>query len=124
MARVLLLDGYDESREAVATGLRAAGYDVIAFAEEDDAALALESTASREAVDVVLLDVPLAEAVEAAQVLRTKLAGRSATIVAVVDPSDTRHTREAAHTAGVDYFFLRPCPPAEVVKQLRRLLRT
>jgi DNA-binding response OmpR family regulator len=66
MARLLLLDGYDESRDALTVHLRGAGYDVEAVAEEDDAVRALE----REGVDIVLLDLPLTEAEEAANALR------------------------------------------------------
>lgn len=122
MTRLLLLDGYDESREASATHLRAAGYDVIAVEEEADAVAALTSA---DEIDFVLLDVPIAEAEEAASALRAALpSGRPAMkVIALVDPSVSRQLREAGHANGIDYFFLRPCPPAEMMKHLQRLRR-
>ncbi|MBX3205346.1 MAG: hypothetical protein KF764_09765 [Labilithrix sp.] len=120
MARVLVIDGYDESRDASARALRAAGHDVVALEEEDEALEALE----RGGADVVVLDLPLAEAEEAANAIRAAIssgAPGAPAILALVDPSSPRHLREAAHASGIDYFFLRPCPPQEIVKHLRRL---
>jgi len=119
MARVLLVDGYDESREAAASFLRAAGYDVIAVEEEADAVAAIAEAE----IDFVLLDLPLAEVEEAAAALRAARPGRSMTVIALVEPSSSRHMREVGHTSGIDYFFLRPCPPAEIVKHLKRWRR-
>ncbi|MBX3221945.1 MAG: hypothetical protein KF795_15620 [Labilithrix sp.] len=118
MARVLVIDGYDESRDASARALRAAGHDVVALEEEDEALEALE----RGGADVVVLDLPLAEAEEAANAIRAAISsGAAPAILALVDPSSPRHLRESAHASGIDYFFLRPCPPQEIVKHLRRL---
>lgn len=123
MACVLVVDGYDESRAALADELRAAGYEVLAVAEEDEAVRALTGARKTSPVDVVILDLPLSEASEAAHALRTKRGGKDATILAIVSPTDPRSARDAAHEQGVDYFVLRPCPPAAIVKQLRRLRR-
>ncbi|MBX3258606.1 MAG: response regulator [Labilithrix sp.] len=119
MTRVLVIDGYDPSRDASARALRDAGYDVIALEEEEAALAALK----RGGADVVLLDLPLAEAEEAANAIReaTGRGARSPSIIALVDPSSSRQRREAGHASGIDYFFLRPCPPQEIVKHLLRM---
>ena len=121
MLRVLVVDGYDDSREALSTELLASGYDVVAVAEEEEAVLVLTKAKRKTAIDVVLLDLPLPEAIEAARALRDERGGKDLTIVAVVAPTDSRSAREAAHVEGVDYFVLRPCPPSAIVTQLRRL---
>lgn len=117
MFRLLVIDGYDETRATLVDTLEAAGYDVVAAAEEDEGRAALEARA----VDIVLLDLPAPELAEAAAALRATTHGATARLVALVDPAESRAMRERA--VGIDYFFLRPCPPAEVVKHLRRMSR-
>ncbi len=122
MTRVLVIDGYEESRSAAAHALRVAGYDVAAVEEEEEALAELADGGA----DIVLLDLPLAEAEEAAEAIRTATAGaqsRAPSVFALVDPSSSRQARESGHTSGIDFFFLRPCPPAEIVKHLRRMRR-
>jgi DNA-binding response OmpR family regulator len=119
MPRVLLLDGYDESRDASARELRAAGYEVIDVQEEDEAVRAL----AEHDIDIVLLDLPIAEAEEAANALRAAAKGGEATMIALVEPLHSRRMRGEGHANGIDYFILRPCPPAEMVKHLRRMRR-
>lgn len=124
LARVLVLDGFDESREASARELRRTGFDVVAVEEEDEAVAAVVDAAA--GIDLVVLDVPLAEAQEAARAIRTA-AGEAArrsplTLLALVTPSDSRAIREAAHDSGIDFVLLRPCPPPALASHLRRLL--
>jgi response regulator RpfG family c-di-GMP phosphodiesterase len=120
MTCVLLVDGYDESRDAMASHLREVGYEVVDVEEEDDAVETLRDTH----VDIVLLDLPMAEAEEAANALREAAPpARVMTVIALVDPTNSRRMREVGHASGIDYFFLRPCPPAEIVKHLKRLRR-
>ncbi len=154
VARVLLLDGYAESREASAAELRRAGFEVIAVEEEEQAVAAVAAAyasasaaasvsasvspsastrAARAAqsravdIDIVVLDVPLAEAREAAKALEEAASGihpaprRRPSVIALASPSDARPSREAAHASGVDYVLLRPCPPPALAKHLRRL---
>lgn len=124
LARVLVLDGFDESREASTRELRKAGFDVVAVEEEDEAVAAVADAAAR--VDLVVLDVPVAEAAEAALALRraSSEAARPGplTLIALVAPSDSRAVRESAHDSGIDYVLLRPCPPPALASHLRRLL--
>lgn len=122
MTRVLVIDGYEESRNAAAHALRVAGYDVSAVEEEEEALAEL----ARSSADIVLLDLPLAEAEEAADAIRTATTrapsgSRPPSVFALVDPSSSRQARENGHASGIDFFFLRPCPPAEIVKHLRRM---
>jgi CheY-like chemotaxis protein len=111
--RLLVVDGYDESRETTASRLREMGLDVTTAADEDDVRL----DDAQPPFDVVLLDLPIAETTEAARALRSC----ARAVVALAHTSDNRAAREAAHAAGVDYFVLRPCPPAELMKLFQRL---
>jgi CheY-like chemotaxis protein len=122
MRRVLLVDGYEESRNATAHQLRTASHEVVAVEEEDDAVRAVETSA----FDVVLLDLPFVEAEEAARSIRSAGAKQGrlpSSIIALVEPSTPRHVRDQGRASGIDYFILRPCPPAEMVKHLRRMQR-
>jgi DNA-binding response OmpR family regulator len=111
MTKLLVVDGFDESRDAVASKLRAMGFDVTTAADEDDVA------ADAPPFDIAILDLPIAETMEAAQALRS----RARAIIALAHTHDSRPAREAGHAAGVDYYVLRPCPPAELVKLFQRL---
>ena len=119
MFHVLLLDGYDESRERTAAALHDAGFEVTQAAEEDEAMRALDHRPA----DIVIFDLPLDETEEAAVALRRSANGQAAVFVALADPSFSRSRRDGGRAKGIDYFFLRPCPPAEIVKNLRRLRR-
>jgi CheY-like chemotaxis protein len=101
---------------------------VIAVEEEEQALAALAEVAiagdSTSDIDVIVLDVPLPEAQEAARAIlsATESTGRHRpTVIALASPTDPRPVREAAHASGIDYVLLRPCPAAELAKHLRRL---
>lgn len=111
---VLLLDGFDESRDRTAAVLRSSGFTVTAVAEEEDVLGTLDGDAP---VDVVILDIPIDEAIEAAIAIRAR--PRSPKLLALIEPSDSRR-RDAAREAGVDFVLLRPCPPAHLAKHIVR----
>ncbi|MBX3233601.1 MAG: response regulator transcription factor [Labilithrix sp.] len=117
MPRVLVLDGFDESRESTVGVLRSAGFSVVGAAEEDEALEAL----AKSGVDLVLLDLPVAETIEAASAIRSQCGATTPKILAIIDPTDTAE-REGARAAGIDFLILRPCPPLQLVKQARRFL--
>lgn len=118
MARVLVLDGFDESRERTVTFLDRAGFVAVGVAEEDDALERIE----REAFDLVLLDLPLDESLEGAVAIRDRAKAPGPAILALLDPADGA-LRERARHAGIDFIILRPCPPSDLVKHLRRFAR-
>jgi len=117
MLRVLVVDGYDESRLACAKELRAAGYDVMLAVEEEEALEVL----ARSEIDFVLLDLPIDEAEETANAVKSTTRGQRATVIALVAPAGARRLRNGPRATTIDYFFLRPCPPSEIVKHLRRM---
>ena len=117
MLRILVIDGFDESRAETVSALKAARYDVEAVTDDDEALTHLSSAA----VDVVLFDLPMAEVVEAAAIIRRSIGGREARLVALSDRADIPQ-RALARAEGVDFFILRPCPPAALVAHVRRLL--
>lgn len=115
MLRVLVLDGFDESRERTLAVLRAAGYSVLGAAEEDEAL----AKVVKGAVDLVVLDLPIGESIEAAAAIRGQCGSEVPKLLALIDPTDTE-ARAEARTAGIDFLILRPCPPAHLLKHLRR----
>ena len=123
-ARVLVLDGYEESREASAAELRRAGFHVVAVEEEEQAIAVLTRVDPLMNFDLVVLDVPLPEAQEAATAIRATSSPsreRPPTVIALASPSLPRQMRESARASGIDYVLLRPCPPRDLAKHLRRL---
>lgn len=116
MAHVLVLDGFDETRERTVTVLERAGFSVSGVAEEDDALRMIET----DRFELVLLDLPLDETLEGAAAIRDR--SQAPTILALLDPTDAAQ-RERARDAGIDFIVLRPCPPSELVKHLRRFVR-
>ena len=62
MRRVLVVDGFDESREDVVRAIEKAGYAAEGVAEEDEAVAAIAGAA----IDVIVLDLPIEETIEAA----------------------------------------------------------
>lgn len=115
MVAILIVDGYDESREVLVRHLRDAGYDAAGVADEDEAR---EWIAARP-VDVIVLDLPIAELGGAAEALRR--AARASVLVALIDPRDGR-ARADARARGVDFFVLRPCTPRALEAHVRRVL--
>lgn len=113
MSRVLVLDGFDESRESTIAVLQSAGFSVVGVAEEDEALAIL----AKGEVDVVLLDLPIAESIEAAEAIREQCGPTSPRVVALIEITDER---ERARAAGIDFLILRPCPPPQLAKHLRR----
>ena len=110
--RVLVVDDYDDSRDALVAGLTAAGF--VARGVEEEAATA---AAAEFEPHVVILDLPIVDLVEIAGSLRAT----GAKIVALVDRTEPR--RSDARAAGVDFFVLRPCAPRDVAAVCRRLTK-
>ncbi|MBX3233573.1 MAG: response regulator transcription factor [Labilithrix sp.] len=118
MACILVVDSFDPTRAVTADALRQNGFTVHDVADDDEAA----SILAAEAVDVVLLDLPLEDTIElAAEIRRATAASRGPKIFALVDRAATPE-RGRARQAGVDFFLLRPCPAAALLKHLSRML--
>lgn len=117
MPRVIVLDGFDDSRKSTVDALVAAGFDATGFAEEDDVFEGLR----QDGADVVLLDVPIDEAIEAAESIR-RAEHSSPTLLALLNPDEGKR-RPQARAAGIDFCVQRPCPAEELVKHVRRFVR-
>jgi len=118
VARILVVDSFDPTRAVTADALRQNGFTVHDVADDDEAAFLL----AREVVDLVLLDLPLEDTIEvAAAIRRGTTAGPGPKIFALVDRAATAQ-RGRARRAGVEFFLLRPCPPAALLEHLSRML--
>lgn len=111
MVRALVVDGYDETRDALLTELRRRGFNADGAADEDGV--------PRGTFDVVIMDAPAAELEEIACSLRARFP--SAVVIALIDRNDVT-TRARGRAAGVDAFLLRPCPPHAIVRRAIVLL--
>lgn len=118
VACILVVDSFDPTRAVTADALRRNGFTVHDVADDDEAA----SLLAAEAVDLVLLDLPLEDPIElAAEIRRGTGARPGPRIFALVDRAATPQ-RGRARQAGVDFFLLRPCPPVALLKHLSRML--
>lgn len=115
--RILLIDSFDPTRAVTAQALRENGFIVDDVADEDEAAPLL----AVEVVDLVLLDLPLEDTIDAARLIqRGATDAATPKIHALIDRAATTQ-RGRARQAGVDFFLLRPCPPTALLRHLSRV---
>jgi CheY-like chemotaxis protein len=119
MALCVLVDDHDDTREGFAEYLQVSGFEVLsaASAEELDAILATAVP------DVIVLDLqlPRVDGWELARRIKSNPALRLVPLVAFsacVMPAE----RAMAEEAGFDSFLGKPCDPAIILRELRRLL--
>jgi DNA-binding response OmpR family regulator len=111
-ARVLLVDDDPAARRAVAAALRAAGLEVTAVRDNDQAYAVLVAVQP----DVLVADLR-ADGLDLVRTLRAREVGVAA--VAVGDRVD----RVAAFQAGADAFVAAPFGPAELLGRVTELAR-
>src|SRR5436853_7834924 len=117
--RVLVVDDYQDSREAYAGYLRFLGYEV-ARAADGNAAL---ECALAQSCDVIVLDIALPK-LDGLSVLRLLRSNpRTADVpVIVVSASTSADIRSATDAAGANMFLAKPCPPDEVELAIRAVI--
>lgn len=116
---VLIVEDQQELRELYAQHLTMSGFDVI---EAENGADAINHTCSR-LPDVVLMDLglPVVDGWEATK--RLKGDARTAHIpVVALTAHDGSGELQRATDAGCDWFVPKPCPPAALITEVRRVL--
>jgi CheY-like chemotaxis protein len=115
---VLLVDSHDDSRNMYAEYLRACWFTVRA-ADTSDQGLLYAGDA-----DVIVTEIRVRgsfDGVELVRRVKNSEATRE-TPVLVLTGSVLESERERALTAGCDRFLSRPCPPAQLVSEIRAAL--
>lgn len=116
---VLLVEDQSDLRRLYAEQLAMSGFDVI---EAGDGAAALARTTER-APDVVLMDLSLPGIDGWEATRRLKSDERTAHIpVVALTAHDGAGELERATEAGCDWFVPKPCPPAALIFEVRRVL--
>ena len=116
---VLIVEDQSELRQLYAEHLSMCGFDVI---QAGDGAEALTHT-SEQFPDVVLMDLslPVVDGWEATR--RLKGDKRTAHIpVVALTAHDGSGELERATRAGCDWFVPKPCPPQDLIEEVRRVL--
>jgi two-component system OmpR family response regulator len=115
--RVLVIDDEDAARQAVAAGLREAGYDVL---EAADGVTGLER-AVRAGVDLVVLDLRLPGL--AGEHVLDQLRLTSAVPVIVTSAKREEDDRVAVLDHGADDYLVKPFTVRELLARIRAVLR-
>jgi CheY-like chemotaxis protein len=115
---VLVVDDYVDATEVWSLYLRATGFDV---ETADDGLVAIErALALRPDIIVMDLNLPGCSGIEVARALRADEHARGIPLIAATGCADRRELDAAR-----EYFQLivtKPCDPADLVTQIRRLL--
>lgn len=116
---VLLVEDQSDLRRLYAEQLILSGFDVI---EAGDGAEAIAHTTDR-APDVVLMDLSLPRMDGWEATRRLKGDGRTAHIpIVAMTAHDGAGELQRATDAGCDWFVPKPCPPAALIVEVRRVL--
>jgi CheY-like chemotaxis protein len=116
---VLIVEDQQDLRQLYAEHLALSGFDVI---EAANGAEAIDRTSARQP-DVVLMDLslPVVDGWEATR--RLKADARTAHIpVVALTAHDGSGDLQRATSAGCDWFVPKPCPPAALITEVRRVL--
>ena len=116
---ILLVEDQSELRQLYAQQLELSGFDVI---EACNGADALTRTAA-DSPDVVLMDLslPVLDGWEATRRLKTDERTAHIPVVALTAHDGSGELQRATR-AGCDWFVPKPCPPAALVAEVRRVL--
>ena len=116
---VLLVEDQSDLRRLYAEQLTLSGFDVI---EAGDGAEAIAHSTDR-VPDVVLMDLSLPRVDGWEATRRLKGDGRTAHIpVVALTAHDGAGELQRATDAGCDWFVPKPCPPAALIVEVRRVL--
>jgi len=116
---VLIVEDQSDLRQLYAEHLTLSGFDVL---EAGNGADAIDATASR-LPDVVLMDLslPVLDGWEATRRLKANAHTAHIPIVALTAHDGAGELKRATE-AGCDWFVPKPCPPAALTAELRRVL--
>ena len=116
---ILIVEDHSELRQLYVQELILSGFDVIEAANGADA---IARTAER-FPDVVLMDLslPVLDGWEATR--RLKIDSRTAHIpIVALTAHDGSGELQRATRAGCDWFVPKPCPPQDLIEEVRRVL--
>jgi CheY-like chemotaxis protein len=116
---VLLVEDHSELRQMYAEQLLLSGFDVI---EAGNGAEAITHTTAH-SPDVVLMDLslPVLDGWEATRRLKNDTRTAHIPVVALT-AHDGAGELQRATSAGCDWFVPKPCPPAALIAEIRRVL--
>ena len=116
---VLIAEDERELRQLYAQHLAISGFDVI---EAANGAEAIDLSSSR-LPDVILMDLsmPIVDGWEATRRLRANTRTAHIPVVALT-AHDGSGELQRATSAGCDWFVPKPCPPAALITEIRRVL--
>lgn len=116
---VLIVEDQADLRRLYVEHLAMSGFDVI---EAGNGVDAVRSTSARQP-DVVLMDLslPIVDGWEATRRLKAD-AGTAHIPIVVLTAHDGAGELQRATDAGCDWFVPKPCPPAALITELRRVL--
>ncbi|WP_299647949.1 response regulator transcription factor [uncultured Jannaschia sp.] len=119
MTRVLVVAGCADRTRATALRLSAAGHNVIPAATATEAV----ELARVFSYDLILLDLPLADAADAAAVLRRLRQAKVKTPALVLAVNDEPVAKLRAFAEGADHYLVRPVDPAELLARVNAIVR-
>jgi two-component system, cell cycle response regulator DivK len=119
LAKVLIVDDFEDNRQMYAEFLTYSGYQVL---EATDGAEAI-AKAKELAPDLVVMDLslPVMDGWEATRRLKGDPQTRHIPILALTGHSFDGHSR-GAHDAGCDGFLAKPCLPERLLQAVRQML--
>jgi len=118
---VLVVDDYQDALQVWGLYLRSAGFDVLTAADGPDAL----AQAGAHHPDLVVLDLELPglSGLQVARQLREQPETREIPLIAATGYSYAKQIEEA-RAAGFDAVLVKPCNPAQLVAEIRRLLQS
>ena len=118
--RVLIVDDYVDATEVWSLYLRSAGFDVDTACDGPEAIA--RALAGKPDVVIMDLNLPGCSGIEVAQALQADADGKHIPLIAATGCADRRELDEARRFLRL--VVAKPCDPAEMVVQIRRLLKT
>lgn len=117
---ILIVDDYEDALDVWRLYLRAEGFNVLT-AGDGDAALAVVAE-SRPDIVVLDLALPGKTGIEVATILKKGESTRAIPLIAATGHSHAKEL-DRARASGFDLVVIKPCDPALLVADIRRLLR-
>lgn len=120
MLLILVVDDFEDARELYAESLEAAGFMVEQAANGQEA---LDRIAARKPALVLMdLSMPVLDGWQATRLIKAD-AGTADVFVIALTGHGTHAGLRLATEAGADAILSKPCAPADVIAQVRALLR-
>jgi CheY-like chemotaxis protein len=118
---ILIVDDYRDAADVWGVYLRSEGFSVLTAAD----GVAALSVATKERPDLIVLDLELPgkTGIEVAETLRAQASTRDIPLIAATGYSHAKQL-DLARAAGFNAVVVKPCDPAALVSEIRRLLHS